>query len=103
MKLSRLIMLVVLLSGLGAAARSQTPATSSTAWATTSARGTVSQQPPTPDWWTAFQDAELTQLVERAVAIAEHLVKVAQEKIVNVIASEYVLVSPGPRSDQAVE
>ena len=68
MKLSRLIMLVVLLSGLGAAARSQTPATSSTAWATTSTRGTVSQQPPTPEWWTSFQDAELTQLVQRAVA-----------------------------------
>jgi len=68
MKLSRLIMLVVLLSGLGAAARSQTPATSSPVWATTSTRGTVSQQPPTPEWWTSFQDAELTQLVQRAVA-----------------------------------
>src|SRR5260221_7159975 len=68
MKLSRLIMLVVLLSGLGAAARSQPPATPSTAWATTSARGTAPQQPPTPEWWTSFQDAELTQLVQRAVA-----------------------------------
>lgn len=68
MKLSRLIMLVVLLSGLGAAARSQTPAISSTAWATTSARGTVSQQAPTPEWWTSFQDEELTQLIQRAVA-----------------------------------
>jgi len=68
MKLSRLIMLVVLLSGLGAAARSQTPATSSPVWATTSTRGTVSRQPPTPEWWTSFQDAELTQLVQRAVA-----------------------------------
>jgi outer membrane protein, multidrug efflux system len=68
MKLSRLILLVVLLSDLGATARSQTPATLSTAWATTSARGTLSQQTPTPDWWTSFQDAELTQLVRRAVA-----------------------------------
>src|SRR5258707_8242362 len=68
MKLSRLIMLVVLLSALGESARSQTPATSSTAWATTSARGTAPQQPPTPEWWTSFQDAELTQLVQRAVA-----------------------------------
>src|SRR5215467_5700282 len=68
MKLSRLITLVVLLSGLGAAARSQTPATSSTTWATTSTRGTAPQQPTTPEWWTSFQDAELTQLVQRAVA-----------------------------------
>jgi outer membrane protein, multidrug efflux system len=68
MKLSRLMMSVVALSGLGAAAQSQTPATSSTAWATTSTRGTVSQQPPTPEWWTSFRDAELVQLVQRAVA-----------------------------------
>ncbi len=68
MKLLRLIMLVVLLSALGESARSQTPATSSTAWTTTSARGTAPQQPPTPEWWTSFQDAELTQLVQRAVA-----------------------------------
>src|SRR5690242_6035487 len=67
MKLSRLITLVVLLIGLGAVARSQTPATSSTAWATTSTRGTVSQQAPTPEWWTSFQDAELTKLIQRAV------------------------------------
>src|SRR5262249_14927439 len=68
MKLSRIIMLVVLLSGLVEAARSQTPATSSTTWAKTSARGTVPPQPPTPAWWTSVQDAELTQLVHRAVA-----------------------------------
>jgi multidrug efflux system outer membrane protein len=68
MKPSRTIALIVLLCGWGAAARSQTPATSSTTWATTSARGTAPQQPPTPEWWTSFQDAELTQLVHRAVA-----------------------------------
>ena len=68
MKLSRLTILVVFLSGLGTAGRSQTSATPPTDWATTSARGTVSQQPPTPEWWTSFQDRELTQLVQRAVA-----------------------------------
>src|SRR5258706_3388265 len=68
MKLSRLMMFVVLLCGLGAIGRSQTPASPSTGWATTSARGTTPQQPTTPAWWTSFQDAELTQLVQRAVA-----------------------------------
>jgi outer membrane protein, multidrug efflux system len=68
MKRSGTIELIVLLCGLGAAAPSQTPATSSTAWATTSARGTVPQPPPTPEWWTSFRDVELVQLVQRAVA-----------------------------------
>jgi NodT family efflux transporter outer membrane factor (OMF) lipoprotein len=68
MKLLRYIVLIVVFSGLGTAGRSQTPSTLSSSWATTSARGTVSQQPPTPEWWTSFQDAELTQLIQRAVA-----------------------------------
>jgi len=68
MKLSRPIALIVLLCGLGAIGRSQTPASPSTGWATTSARGTAPQQPTTQEWWTSFQDAELTQLVQRAVA-----------------------------------
>jgi len=68
MKLLRGTVLIVFLCGLGTAGRSQTPATSSPAWATTSARGTVSQQPPTPEWWTSFRDEELAQLIERAVA-----------------------------------
>jgi NodT family efflux transporter outer membrane factor (OMF) lipoprotein len=68
MKLSRLIMLVVLLCGLVKAGRSQTPATPPTGWATTSPRGTTPQQAPTPEWWTSFQDPELTQLIQRAVA-----------------------------------
>jgi outer membrane protein, multidrug efflux system len=67
MKLYRAIVLIVLFWGLGTAGRSQTSAMPPTGWATTSARGTVPQQPPTPEWWTSFQDAELTQLVQRAV------------------------------------
>jgi outer membrane protein, multidrug efflux system len=68
MKLVRGIALIVLFCGLGTAGRSQTSATPTTGWATASARGTVSQQPPTPEWWTSFQDEELTQLIQRAVA-----------------------------------
>jgi outer membrane protein, multidrug efflux system len=68
MKLSRAIVLVVLFCGLGTAGRSQTSSTPPTGWATTSPRGTTPQQAPTPEWWTSFQDAELTQLVQRAVA-----------------------------------
>src|SRR5215472_12017985 len=68
MKPSRTTALIVLLCGLGAIGRSQTPASPSTGWATTSARGTAPQQPITQEWWTSFQDPELTQLVQRAVA-----------------------------------
>jgi len=65
---SRTTALIILLCGLGAIGRSQTPASPSTGWATTSTRGTTSQQAPTQEWWTSFQDAELTQLVQRAIA-----------------------------------
>src|SRR5262249_12214934 len=68
MKLFRGTVLIVFLCGLGTAGRSQTPATPSIGWTTTSTRGTAPQQPPTPEWWRSFRDAELTQLVQRAVA-----------------------------------
>src|SRR5262249_30546730 len=68
MKLFRGIVLIVLFCGLGTAGRSQTPAAPPSGWATTSTRGTTPQQAPTPEWWTSFQDAELTQLIQRAVA-----------------------------------
>src|SRR5262250_1430433 len=68
MKFSRGIVLIVLVCGLGRAGRSQTSATPPAGWATRSTRGTTLQQPPAKGWWTSFQDAELTQLVQRAVA-----------------------------------
>ena len=68
MKLFRCIALIVLFCGLGTAGRSQTPATPPTGWATTSTRGITPQQAPTLQWWNSFQDAELTRLVQRAVA-----------------------------------
>src|SRR6266404_6565630 len=68
MKLFRGIVLILLFCGLGTVGRSQTPAAPPTGWATTSPLGTTQQQAPAPEWWTSFHDAELTQLVQRAVA-----------------------------------